>query len=140
MKSWSYGMNGYKRTAHIFLDEGPFYLFILGWIVDTVDEVLSFLEIPLPKIAMRLKDLGDIEDNDGKEWTTWYDQYGYWCCLYSLFIWSPVWAWITKRMVGNRVIEVPYDKMRELFYEDDKKWWDNEEEAVEEMRKEEKNK
>lgn len=34
MKTWSYGINSYYKTATIWLEEGPWWIFLLDRIVE----------------------------------------------------------------------------------------------------------
>jgi len=127
MRNWSYGINGLHKSASINLEEAPFYMFILKEIFDFIDSLI--LPIPLPKIKMKLKDLGDIEAN-GEEWTTWHDWYGDLSQLFWVYVYDPFFQWYNKK-IDEKVIDIPYRKLRKLFYAVDKKFWDKQEEIDE---------
>ena len=74
MERWGQGINSYCKTAHIWCDVGPFYSFWFNDIMTTICGYL-ILPIPFPRIPLKLKD-DEMEDNDGKRWTTWKDWYG----------------------------------------------------------------
>ncbi|MBA7632578.1 hypothetical protein ES703_40126 [subsurface metagenome] len=122
MKSWSYGVNSLYKTANIFLDEAPFYIFFLDWLVESLCELIP--AIPLPRIKIRLRNPGEIEDNDGKEWTTLDEWYGDLSQAFHLFVHMPVFDFCGAR-TDSRAISVGYKKLRKIFRERDKEYWDN---------------
>lgn len=122
MKSWSYGVNSLNKTANIYLEEAPFYIFFLDWLTESLCELVP--AIPLPRIKIRLKNPDDIEDNDGKRWTTLDEWYGDWSQAFHLFVHMPVFDFCNARTNG-RAISVGYKRLRKIFREKDKKYWDN---------------
>ena len=114
MKRWGYGINSYHKTAHIFCEIAPFYIF---WLEDIVQTICAYLipAIPFLKVPLRLKD-DEIEWNDGKRWTTYKDWCGdlsQWFCAH---IDMPVFNFCTKCQ-KHYSIDVSYRKLRKSFYE-----------------------
>lgn len=135
MKRWGYGINSYHKTAHIFCEVAPFYIF---WLEDIVQNICGYFipAIPFPKIPLRLKD-DEMEDNDGKRWTTWKDWYGdlsQWFCGH---VDMPVFNFCTKCQ-KHYSVGVPYQKLRKSFYEMGKDFFDKEEQRAKEMKQEDK--
>ncbi len=122
MRSWSYGVNSLHKTASIYLDEAPFYIFFLDWLANVLCELIP--TIPLPKIRMRLKDPEDIECNGGEKWTTLDEWYGDWSQAFHLFVHMPVFDFCTRK-TKDECIPIGYKKLRKIFYERDKEYWDD---------------
>ena len=85
--------------------------------------------IPLPDAKMRLRDQGDIELNSGHPWTTWKEWYGDLSQLFHCFVHMPVFDFCQRR-IKSRIVELDYDKAKEMFYEEDKKFWDEAQELI----------
>ena len=124
MKSWSYGANSYHKTASVYLEEGHWWFFLIRAIGDFICE--HTLCISLPNIKWKLTDKESIEFNDGSEWTTLKEWYGDTVQLVHLKIHEPM-----LNLFWNKTketdIEIPYSKLRKLFYKVDKEWWDEQE-------------
>ncbi len=135
MKRWGYCINSYHKKATIFCEVAPFYIFWLEGIVQTIcGEFIP--AIPLPKFPLRLKD-DEIEDNDGKRWTTYKDWCGdlsQWFCAH---IDMPVFDFCNNKCKKHYSINIPYQKLKKSFYEMDKDFLDEEEQSAKEMRLEE---
>jgi len=132
MRTWSYGINSYKKKGHISLDEAPWYIFFLDTIVTFICDKIP--EIPLPRIPFRLNE-DEMRDNNGNEFTNWREWFGDWSQLFHVFVHMPVFDFCWKH-TDSKCIPVPYGKLKKLFYEDDEEWWDEEEVMGEEMRQE----
>ncbi|MCK9352255.1 MAG: hypothetical protein M0P76_05730 [Candidatus Pacebacteria bacterium] len=115
MKDWSFAINSLYKTGHIDIEEGPWYAFVayvaVEWICDTLPA------IPLPEIS--------IQDEDGYD-TTLKDYYGDVQQLWHLKVCMPVFQWAEGKKHTTR-IEMPYKKIRELFYETNRSFFDEEE-------------
>ena len=85
--------------------------------------------IPLSNVKMRLRDPEDIEPNGGHQWTTWKEWYGDLSRLFHGFVHMPVFNFCQRR-IRSRIVELDYDKAKEMFYEEDKKFWDKEQELI----------
>jgi hypothetical protein len=85
--------------------------------------------IPLPSVKLRLRDPEDIEMNDGLQWTTWKEWYGDLSQLFHCFVHMPVFNFCQDR-IQSKMVELGYDKVKEMFYEEDKKFWDEEQELI----------
>ncbi|MBW1728557.1 MAG: hypothetical protein JRJ62_13500, partial [Deltaproteobacteria bacterium] len=81
--------------------------------------------IPLPAKKKKLKDQEDIELNDGNPWTTWKEWYGDLNQLFHCFVHIPIFNFC-MRIVKTRFVELDYDKVKEMFYEEDKEFWEEE--------------
>jgi len=136
MRNWSYGINSLYRTASIWLEEGPWWVFLLDRIVEFLCEIAP--PIRFPSIKLRLKNKEDIEFY-GSEHTTWRDWYGDFNQFFHLAIHEPVFRFCQKR-INTKCIEIDYNKAKELFYLEDKGFWDKEEKIAKEIIEEEKNK
>jgi hypothetical protein len=135
MKSWSYGINSYHKTSSICLEEGAWWLFLIRAFGDFICEYTPC--IPLPNIKFRLSDKGDIKFNGGNKWTTLKEWYGSLNDIVHLFIHEPILDFFWKK-IKETDIEIPYSKLRKLFYEVDKEWWDEQETSAKEMKKDDK--
>ena len=133
MKDWHYGINSYKKTGHIHIQTGSWYYFALDYVTETICGYIP--AIPLPKIPFKLRDKLSIEINDNKKWTNLNDWYGDISSLFCCLVHNYVLHFCDKHM-NHKTIEVEYNKLKELFYEEDKEIWDREEEIDEELRKE----
>jgi len=115
MKSWTYGINTYYRTAHYELERGPWWAFFLRWLSDRLCDLIPAL--PFPPIPMH--------DEDGNR-TTLKEQWG------DLFQWVhtalhvPIFEWADNRI--QRIwVEVPYEEIKQRHYAEDKAFFDEEE-------------
>ena len=123
MKSWNYGINSLYKTASIDLRTGSWWIFYLGRTVEFCCDLV--LPIPLPTVKKRLTDQEDIEQNAGNHWTTWKEWYGDFSQLFHCFVHMPVFNFC-ERMIQTKNVEIDYDKLKEMFYEEDKAFWDEE--------------
>lgn len=115
MKSWSYGINTYHKTASIWLEEGHWYIFFLDRAIEFLCSIIP--PIPFPNIG-RIIDEG--EKYTLKEW--WGDLDQWFCCS----VHGPITNFCYKR-INNFHIDIKYSKCRELFYGKDKRYWDEQE-------------
>ena len=122
MKSWSYGINTYYKTASIWLEEGHWYMFFLDRAIEFLCSIIP--SIPFPNIRFKLNK----EDAEfmGDEWTTlkkWYGDLNQWFCgsVHSLT------TDFCYRKINRMHVDIKYSKCRELFYEKDKEYWDEQE-------------
>lgn len=134
MKSWSYGLNGYYKTASIWLHEAPFYIFLLDWLANCICGIVP--AISFPKLPLKLS-LEKAEDNDGERWTTWKDWYGDLGQFVHCHFHDPIFQFCQARM-NEKWVEIDWEKLKKIFYEEDKEFWDDEEQLAEEIREEEK--
>jgi len=123
MKSWSYGINSIYKKANIYLEEAPWWAFLIDRIAEFLCDLIP--PIPLPKIKMRLKDREDIEFNGGSEWTTLRDWYGHLSQVFHSFVHMPVFDFCQKR-IKRKSMETDYNRAKEMFYEGVKELWDKE--------------
>lgn len=136
MRCWSYGINGYYKTASIWLWEAPFYIFLLDWLADCICELIP--AIPFPKLPLKLN-AEETEWNEGQEWTTWQDWYGDLSQFVHCHFHNPIFHFCqTSR--NEKWVEIGYKRLKKMFYEEDKEFWDDEERLAEEIREEEKKK
>ncbi|MCX6735808.1 MAG: hypothetical protein NTZ13_01875 [Candidatus Parcubacteria bacterium] len=119
MKSWHYGINSLYKTGHIIREEAPWYIFAIDrvsiWFCD------HFPPIPFPSVSMK--------DDDGEE-TTWKEYYGDARALFHIKVCMPIFEWVESKKKTVSV-DVPYDILKEKFYETDKKFFDEEAENCE---------
>ena len=121
MKSWSYGINNYYKTASISLETAPWHIFAIETITEIICDVIP--PIPLPNIKFRLKDEESIWHN-GSEWTTINEWYGDLCQLFHGVIHIPISDFCWDRIEIKR-IEMDYDELKKMFYAENKKFFDD---------------
>jgi hypothetical protein len=81
--------------------------------------------IPLPDAKKRLRDQEDIKLNGGNPWTTWKEWYGDLSQLFHCVVHVPIFDFCQKR-IKCKFIELDYDKVKKMFYQEDKRFWDEE--------------
>ena len=123
MKTWSYGINSLYKTASIDLRTGPWWVFALERTAELCCDMIP--SIPMPDAKKRLRDQVEIELNGGNPWTTWKEWYGDLSQLFHCFVHVPIFDFCQKR-VKCKFIELDYDKVKEMFYQEDKRFWDEE--------------
>ena len=67
----------------------------------------------------------DIDISGGGEWTTWQEWYGDLSQLFHCFVHVPIFDFCQKR-TKSKLLEIDYQKAKEMFYEEDKEFWDRE--------------
>jgi hypothetical protein len=133
MRKWGYGINSYCKTAHIYVDDAPWWIFALDRSIEFICDIIP--SIPFPKVRMRLKDPDDIEFNES-EWTTWKEWYGDLNQWFHLFAHCLVFEYCRDKMKSESV-DITYDKAREMFYNSDRKFFDQQATIGDEIRAEE---
>jgi len=63
MKSWSYGINSLYKTASIYLETAPWYIFAIRALSDFLCD--SVPPITLPNFKLRLKNEDAMDCNEG---------------------------------------------------------------------------
>lgn len=121
MKSWSYGINNFHKTASISLETAPWHIFAIERIAEFICDNVP--PIPLPNIKFRLKDKDSIKWNQS-EWTTVREWYGDLRSLFCSKIHIPILTFCLDRIETKR-IEIDHDKLKEMFYKEDKKFFDD---------------
>jgi hypothetical protein len=132
MRRWTYGINSYRRTASIHVDDAPWWVFALDNLIEFICDIIP--SIPFPKVKLRLRDPEDIEIN-GSEWTTWKEWYGDLNQYFHLFAHCPVFEYCRDKMKSQSV-DITYEKAREMFYDSDRKFFDQQEAIGDEIRAE----
>lgn len=118
MRNWSAGYNFLYREGHIYLEEGPWWLFLIRSIDRLCDAIPH---IPLPPIPYRID---EEDDNTGKltgrkVWTNLHKE---WNNLHSLFhckVCHHIYCWADDK-ITDRLIDAPMDQVQELFYANSK--------------------
>jgi len=121
MKNWTYGINNYYKTASISLETASWIIFAIENIAEFICDIIP--PIPLPNIKFRLKDKDSIEFNQS-EWTTVKEWYGDLSQLFHGVIHIPIFNFYYDR-IKIKHIEMDYDELKEMFYEEDKEFWDD---------------
>jgi len=129
MRNWSYGINSYYKTATIWLEEGPWWIFLLDRIIEFLCEIIP--PIKFPNLKLRLKNKEDIEFY-GSEWTTWREWYGDLNEFFHVTVHESIFRFCQRR-INYKHIDIDYSEARELFYLEDKDFWDEEERIAKEM-------
>ena len=117
MRQWFIGFNDYWFTACIFLEEVPFHLVALDFLVERVCWLLNKIPFQLPKKRFRLRNKEDwdcTEHNDG--WTDLREWYGSIGQLWHAFVCIPTTNFIHKKTKSS-VIYLPYFFLKERFPE-----------------------
>ena len=130
MRRWGYGINSLYKTGSVYLEDIPIWVWVLETFVNWT--VCIIPRISFPPIPIRLLMKSSIEWNDGKKWTTLKEWYGSFYGLYWAIIFTPVSEFCWRRTQCD-TIEVGYDKLKELFYEENKDFWDEHEELTKEV-------
>jgi len=112
MRHWSYAANNYHETAHISVEDGPWWSFFIEWTIQWICHY--FPAIPFPHIRYRLKDKDDIEFNDDNEWTTWAEWCGDTSQWFCASICMPISDWSFKRRFYYS-FEVKYVSLKKRF-------------------------
>jgi len=133
MRKWTYGINSYHKTAHICVDDAPWWVFALDNLIEFICDIIP--SIPFPRVRLRLRDPEDIECNES-EWTTWKDWYGDLNQYFHLYAHCPVFEYCQDKM-NSKSVDIPYEKARGMFYDSDKKFFDQHEALGHEIRAEE---
>jgi len=121
MRSWSYGINNYYKTANISLEIAPWYIFAIEKASEFICGIIP--PIPLPDIKFRLKDKDSIKFNQS-EWTTVREWYGDLSQLFHSVIHVPIFDFCWDRIISKHV-EMDYEKLKEMFYKEDKEFFDD---------------
>ena len=121
MKSWSYGINNYYKTASISLETASWHIFAIERITEFICDIIP--PIPLPNIKFRLRDKDSIEFNQS-EWTTFREWYGDLKQLFHGVIHILISDFCWDR-IEMKCIEIDYDKLKEMFYEENKEFFDD---------------
>jgi hypothetical protein len=125
LKDWNYGINSLYKTGHISLEEAPWYVFAIACVVEWICDHMP--AIPLPD--------DPIKDEDGNN-TTLKAYYGELNHLWHDKVDDPVFQWAEKQK-RTVVIDFPYEKLREIFYEKDKNFFGEEEKIAQEIEEKE---
>jgi len=123
MRRWSYGINSFHKKATIYIEDGSFFIFAIDNFIEFICDHIP--PIGLPDIKINLKNNEDIEFNDGNKQTTLRDWYGDLRELFHLFVHVPIFDYCNKR-INVRSLEIEYEEVKRIFYNEDKKFWDEE--------------
>ncbi len=104
MKRWGVARNDYYCTGAVYLDEAPWYVFVIEGMAERLCGV--FPAIPLPKIKFCPK--GETEQY------TWKDWYGDTQQIFHVWVCEPITSWCDKRTKTDYV-EVPYFYLKGKF-------------------------
>ena len=128
MRRWSYGINGYHKTAGVFITEAPAWVFALDWLADIGCRVVPRWKVPLLSHFHHT-------DDDGEVYTLseWYGPTFH--SLYDAIIHDPLWRWLQAK--GRHYhLEVSYDECRAVFEPLDHEQWRFDDEITEKIRDE----
>jgi len=130
MNHWSYGINSHHHTASVYLEKAHWWVFALERLVDAVCG--KFPEIRLPHIKMKLRDPDDVE-MEGKEYTYWDEWWGDTQQVFCVYVHHPVlhYCW---RKTKTRDIEIDFERLKSMFYDEDKDFWDEEAQIGEDLK------
>jgi len=102
MTRWFVGTNNYYYEGSISLEEAPWYIFAIEYIMDIICHY--FPQIPLPKI--KIKRNGEIY--------TLNEYYGTTADLFHLYIHLPIFKWLYKN-ITNTHLRFPFQMLQEYF-------------------------
>jgi hypothetical protein len=105
MTRWSIGRNNYYFTGCVFLEDAPWYIFTIEYIIQTICD--WFPPIPLPKF---IKITRDNEKYTLREWCGTTQE------LFHIYVCSEVFQWCYSK-INSRIIEFPYNMLKEQFPE-----------------------
>lgn len=112
MKSWSYGINSLYRHTSINLIQAPFWVF---WLETFMDHLCHYMPaIPFPSIGRV------VDDGENYNWAEWYGDLHQ---AFHVVIHDPIQDWLWAKQKEHH-IQIDYDILRGLFYEEDRAWWD----------------
>jgi len=119
MTSWHFGGNCYfkYRSGSIYLIDRPWWLALVVWFSDEIlGRICDLLMcIPLPKYG-RIVEQGQV--------FTIKEYYGTVGDLFHIYIHDPVFTWCwTHKKKKEIIVDVGYDKLKELFNEYDGKYF-----------------
>ena len=119
MERWHYGVNNYYKTASICRETAIWPIFAIERGTEFVCDLIP--PIPLPNIKIRLEKEEAIDF--GSEFLTIKEWYGDSRHLFHALIHIPIFNFC-YRHIKTKMIDVNYEKLKELFYEDNKDFWD----------------
>jgi len=118
MRKYSYGTNGYYKTASIFIEDAPWYIFALDTLIERICTLIP--SIPLPPIKMKLSE----EDAkfSGNEYSTWNEWYGDTSAWFCAMVHTPIMAFC-NRYINFRSVDIDYNKLKEATIKYDEQQW-----------------
>ncbi len=102
MTRWSIGTNSYYYEGSILLEEAPWYVFLIEYLIDIVCNY--FPSIPLPNIKIKRYN----------ETYTLKEYYGTTFDLFHLYIHMPIFNWCYSK-IKYKDIKFPYQMLEEYF-------------------------
>ena len=105
MRRWSIGINDYYFTASIWLEDAPWYIFVIEYVIQFICNCIP--RIPLPRIKIIR----------GNKETTLKDWYGTTEDLFHAFICGPVVEWCYKK-INMESVDCPYYFLKKKFPKD----------------------
>lgn len=119
MQRWFLATNSYRKTASVFLEEAPWYIFALENVTFKICSLVPHIYIPFTD---RIK----IKDDDGEVYTI-YEYYGDLNCLFHSFVCAPITSYCFSK-TNTKHVEITWDKLKEL---DEELWTKGEQEHIE---------
>ncbi len=110
MKRWSFATNILYKKSCFILEEAPFYIFLIQDSIMFICSIIPPIPIPFGK-TIKVKD-----KEDNKEYL-FSEYYGDLRGLFHCFICEKIVNWSFKKIKDIQV-DYPYDKMKELFYDE----------------------
>ena len=132
MKNWTIGVNQFYFDSAIYLEEAPWYIFLLRNLIPFICNLIP--RIPLPKIKIKIK-----EDGSEPEETNLQEYYGTTWDLFHNFICVPLTGWCFDNII-YKSFSFPYDMLKKEYpeyfkdidnYEDDEEYKKESEENLE---------
>lgn len=112
MKSWTYGINTYYRTAHYEIERGPWWAFFIRWLADCLCDFAP--AIPFPPIP--------IHDEEGNR-TTLREEWGDTFQWIHVALHMPIFERV-ERKIQRIWIPASYDEIKQRHYAEDKEFFD----------------
>lgn len=115
MKTWTYGINTYYRTAHYVIEQGPWWAFFIRWLADHLCDFIP--RIPFPSIRI---------DDEERNKTTLKNEWGDLSQWVHVVIHAPVFKWVEGKIHCN-LVPAPYEEIKQHYYTRDKQFFDEQE-------------
>lgn len=113
-----YSINSLYKTSSIIFDIGPWWAFLIRWLIHKLYDLITYKEKSIPIPNIRFKPKGEKEFTTTKEWFGDFSQ------LFFSIIYIPIINFIEKYLIKTSLINVDYNDLKNIFYKKDKEFWD----------------
>ena len=109
MRRWNIGTNNIYFSSSIYLEEAPWYVFFIEYIMNCICD--WFPPIPLPKIKII---------REGEE-TNLQDWYGDLSHAFHSCVHMPIFDWCYRNIESNHFV-FPFEMLKEIYPKDFENW------------------